>query len=152
MATLSNEKEVGLVFCKKRLELELSLEDVAQNLGSKVDIIEQLENGLWVEAMKRTYLPGLIKNYSKILGIEDYWEKVHITYNYKSKEYQDLNFSLVNFVAIGHKWLALSLLIFIVLLILLSLSGVGGDYHFYSKSYLNGLIADHFYKFGITPS
>jgi len=70
VSTDVNPARNGRVLADKRTALGLSIDDVSARLKYPARMIEALENDRWSDLPKGLALRGLLRNYSRMLGID----------------------------------------------------------------------------------
>lgn len=67
---LSKFVDVGGVLKKRRLELNISEEDIAKKLKIRQETLTLIENGDVTNLMGRVYYQGVISKYSQLIGLK----------------------------------------------------------------------------------
>jgi len=68
---LSKFIDVGNILEKRRIEVGLSIEQIAQKLKIEPEIISLIEDGNIQHIIQKIYYQGLVSNYAKIIGLKD---------------------------------------------------------------------------------
>lgn len=63
-------KKLGEILQEERQAQNIKIEDVAQILLTKKEVVEALERGDWSRLPEPTYVKGFIKSYANLLGID----------------------------------------------------------------------------------
>jgi len=93
---IQNNINIGEVLKAKRESLNLGIEEISRNLKVKANDIILLEQNTTNLITSRIYLPGLVRQYAKILQIKDdvikqYLKNIEINCNTNINQYQSIN-------------------------------------------------------------
>ena len=93
---IKNNINIGEILKTKRESFNLGIEEISRSLKVKASDIILLEQNTVNLINSRIYLPGLVRQYAKILEIKDdvinqYLENIMINYNAKTKQYQSID-------------------------------------------------------------